>query len=141
MDEFPNCILCRGCVELENHLFLTYLFVWDILLDSFLSSIKRGIRKYTRDFIWPVWHAVVWVIWHTRNDKIFKIKEPVLGDVFDRIKCTSWKLSPCMYYEWHVNPWYIVRLLVCPCHIFSCFALPLVWTLGWVLHVLSYEDE
>jgi hypothetical protein len=26
-----------------------------------------------------------------RNNKIFKIKELVLGDIFDRIKCTSWK--------------------------------------------------
>jgi hypothetical protein len=34
-DEFPNCVLCRDCVESENHIFLTCPFAWDIWVEVY----------------------------------------------------------------------------------------------------------
>jgi hypothetical protein len=122
----PNCVLCGNCVELENHPLFVYPFAWAIwvevyrcfgvdevlscniwvLLGSFLSSLNWGKKAYKG--ILMIWYTVAWALWWTMNEKIFLKK--MLCDVFDRIKCTSWKWllakkvnSPCMFYEWHVN--------------------------------------
>jgi hypothetical protein len=58
-----------------------------------------------------VWHAVIWLLWRTRNEKKFQDKGNNVAEVMDRIKRTSWEWllakkvnAPCMYYEWSVNP-------------------------------------
>jgi hypothetical protein len=99
----PNCVLCRDCVESENHLLLGCSLAWAIwvevwcfgvvevlpgkiwvLLGSFLSSLNWGKKVYKG--ILMIWHVVVWALWWTMNVKIFSKKEPVLCVVFDRIK-------------------------------------------------------
>jgi hypothetical protein len=45
--------------------------IW-VLLDSILSSIKRGKKIYNEFFM--VWHAVVWVIWCIRVSPIRVLK-------------------------------------------------------------------
>jgi hypothetical protein len=125
-----SCAVCGGGgVENEDHLFLLCPLAWSIWVEvyrwfgvvevfpgsiislfvGFLSSLKRG-KKLPKG-IMIVWHAVMWVIWRVRNDKIFSDKSIILEDVFDRIKCNSWRwllarkpISHCLYYEWCVNP-------------------------------------
>jgi exonuclease III len=128
-EDHPSCAVCGGGVETENHLFLLCPLAWSIwievyrwfgvvevfpgnfcsLFEGFLSSLKCG--KKSLKGIRLVWHAVIWVLWRVRNDKIFANKPIVLEEVLDRIKCVSWKWllarksnSPCLYYEWCVNP-------------------------------------
>jgi hypothetical protein len=54
---------------------------------------------------------VIWLLWRTRNEKIFQDKGNNVAELLDRIKRTSWEWlltkkvnAPCMYYEWSVNP-------------------------------------
>jgi hypothetical protein len=75
--------------------------IW-FLLDIFLSSIDRD-RKAKKGLL-LVWHAMIWVIWRTRNDKFFSNTESVSGEVFNRIKSLLGLVakkddSPSMYYE------------------------------------------
>jgi hypothetical protein len=75
--------------------------IW-FLLDIFLSSIDRD-RKAKKGLL-LVWHAMIWVIWRTRNDKFFSNTESVSGEVFNRIKSLLGLVakkddSPFMYYE------------------------------------------
>ncbi|KAK2419028.1 hypothetical protein QL285_041167 [Trifolium repens] len=122
------CPVCGGGVETEDHLFLLLSLAWSIwfevyrwfgvvevfpgsiysLFVGFLSSLKCG-KKFLKG-IMMVWHADIWVLWRVRNDKIFSDKSIVLEEVFEIIKCISWKWlarkpnSLYLYYEWCVNP-------------------------------------
>jgi hypothetical protein len=58
-----------------------------------------------------VWHAVIWVLWKARNERIFR--GIVIGpeEIFDRIQVVSWKWlmakkvsSPCLFYEGCIEP-------------------------------------
>lgn len=69
-----------------------------------------GVKKMRNDFQ-MIWHAVVWSIWHARNDRIFNNKFGEVDALVDDIKVLSWRWhldrsnSPaCMFYEWHWNP-------------------------------------
>ncbi|KAK2422414.1 hypothetical protein QL285_032949 [Trifolium repens] len=71
----------------------------------------RRIRKEGRKGILMVWHAVVWILWRARNDRIFSGKIVELEEIMDRIKIVSWKWllakkdsAPCLFYEWCVDP-------------------------------------
>jgi hypothetical protein len=70
-----------------------------------------------------VWHAVVWILWRSRNEKIFFAKDVDAEVLFDKIQITSWKWlvakksnAPCLFYEWHILTllivWYVSVLLV-----------------------------
>jgi hypothetical protein len=58
-----------------------------------------------------VWHAVLWVLWHSRNERIFEAKAREPEEIFEKIQIVSWKWllskkvkSPCLFYEWCVLP-------------------------------------
>jgi hypothetical protein len=124
-----TCVLCGVGIETEHHLFLACPFAWKIwmlvcnwfgvvevisgsissFLEGFLASISKG--KKSHKGILLVWHAVIWLLWRTRNEKNFQDKGNNVAELLDRIKRTSWEWllakkvnAPCMYYEWHVNP-------------------------------------
>jgi hypothetical protein len=108
--ELMLCVVCGGGVKTEDHLFLMCPLAWSIwvqvymwfgvvevfpgsiyfLFVGFFSSFKRGKKPLKGTMM--VWHAVMWVlIWCVRNHKIISDKSIVLEDVFERIKCISWK--------------------------------------------------
>jgi hypothetical protein len=60
--------------------------IW-IFFGNFFSSINRGKNVYKGLLL--VWHAVLLVLWQTRNDKIFSNKAHTIGEVLDIFKCTS----------------------------------------------------
>jgi hypothetical protein len=76
------------------------------------SGLCVGLgRKEGRKGTLMVWHAVVWILWRTRNDRIFSGKIVELEEIMDRIKIVSWKWllakkdsAPCLFYEWCVDP-------------------------------------
>lgn len=39
---------------------------------------------------WLIWHAVIWVIWKMRNDKIFKNIVKEVDEMVEQIKVVSW---------------------------------------------------
>jgi len=67
--------------------------------------------KKFRTSMWFIWHAVVWVIWNARNNRIFNGKTIEMEELVEQIKVTSWhwsmsrlKIATCLYYEWCWNP-------------------------------------
>ncbi|GAU14645.1 hypothetical protein TSUD_97090 [Trifolium subterraneum] len=122
------CPWCEGIVESEDHLLVTCPLAWAVwslvhrwfgvvsvvpvtlssLCESFLKVYRKG--KQGLKGILLVWHAVVWVLWRARNDKIFSAKEVDAEVLFDKIQITSWKWlvakkinAPCLLYEWCIN--------------------------------------
>jgi hypothetical protein len=74
-----------------------------------LASITRGEKS--RKGILLVWHATIWLLWRTRNEKKFQDKGNNVIELMDRIKRTFWEWllakkanAPRLFYEWHVNP-------------------------------------
>jgi hypothetical protein len=79
------------------------------MCESFLKVYRKG--KPGSKGVFLVWHAVVWILWRLRNDKIFLAKEVDAEVLFDKIQITSWKWlvakkinAPCLFYEWRINP-------------------------------------
>ncbi|GAU32090.1 hypothetical protein TSUD_152950 [Trifolium subterraneum] len=127
--EAVGCVWCGGASESENHLFSTCVTAWlvwakilrwfglvSVLPDSISSLIESfllcfGKKKNGFKGALLVWHAVIWVLWRSRNERIFSGKNVEPSEIFDRIQYISWnwllakKLnSPCLFYEWCVNP-------------------------------------
>jgi hypothetical protein len=123
------CAVYGWGVETENHLFVLCPLAWStwievyrwfgvvkVLLGSiwsifkgFLSLISRG-KKLLNEIL-MVWHAVIWILWRVRNNKIFSGKSILVDNVLEKIKCTSWKWLlatetnlHCSFYKWRVNP-------------------------------------
>jgi hypothetical protein len=79
------------------------------MCESFLKGCRKG--KQGPKGVLLVWHAVIWILWRARNDKIFSAKEVDADVLFDKIQVISWKWlvakkinAPCLFYEWCVNP-------------------------------------
>jgi hypothetical protein len=79
------------------------------MCESFLKVYRKG--KPGSKGVFLVWHAVVWILWRLRNDKIFLAIEVDAEVLFDKIQITSWKWlvakkinAPCLFYEWRINP-------------------------------------
>jgi hypothetical protein len=51
----------------------------------------RRIKKEGRRGVLMVWHAVLWTMWRTRNEKIFLGKMIEVEEIIDKIKLVSWK--------------------------------------------------
>jgi hypothetical protein len=49
------------------------------------------IKKEGRRGILMVWHAALWTLWRTRNEKIFLGKMIEVEEIIDKIKLVSWK--------------------------------------------------
>jgi hypothetical protein len=48
-------------------------------------------RKFALQSVLMVWHAVIWALWRSRNDKIFANTILNQEEIFDRIRISSWK--------------------------------------------------
>jgi hypothetical protein len=73
-----------------------------------------------------IWHAMVWMIWSSRNNVIFSNGGISPEEVVDAIKLISWrwglsrhKIPICLYYEWCWDPkimfafrWWVGMLLL-----------------------------
>jgi hypothetical protein len=124
-----SCVFCGLVGEAENHLFASCPWVWVVWLKVFkwfgvmpelphsMSSIFETFRalasgrKYVLQSALMVWHAAIWALWRSRNDRIFSGKVLNQDEIFDRIKVSSWKWllakkvsSPCLFYEWCIDP-------------------------------------
>jgi hypothetical protein len=79
----PNvdCVLCGEGRETEDHLFASCSSTIGSLFQAFLPLFRN--RKNSLKGVILIWHAVIWVLWRTRNDRIFRgiVVGPV--EIFD----------------------------------------------------------
>jgi hypothetical protein len=122
--ESTSCSFCESFEESENHIFALCSFVWEVwskvfkwfgvvsvLPHSMVSIFETframcRIKKEGRRGTLMVWHAVLWTLWRTRNEKIFLGKILEVEEIIDKMKFVSWKWllakkdsAPCLFYE------------------------------------------
>ncbi|MCI16926.1 pantothenate synthetase [Trifolium medium] len=75
------------------------------------TLVCSGRNKRLKKGFSIVWLAFIWVIWRSRNEKIFNNVAGVVGDAVDMIQRVSWQWflnntakTPCLLYEWVWNP-------------------------------------
>lgn len=124
-----SCVFCSRESEDTNHLFFSCDFSYHVWMTinrwtgamglmqnsgynhflQFADVLKGKKHRRGRHIIWM---AVVWVLWLTRNDVIFKQQQVDLIDVVAKIKIFSWnwfvnrkgRHSGILYSEWCSNP-------------------------------------
>jgi hypothetical protein len=81
------------------------------LFISFASFVGNGSSKKRKKGLAVIWHALIWVIWKVRNDRIFNNKLLSVEEVVDMVKVTAWRWflgrvtkHPCLWYEWLREP-------------------------------------
>ncbi|MCH81568.1 hypothetical protein A2U01_0002358 [Trifolium medium] len=102
-------VFCDSIGESENHLFASCsmasavwskVFRWfgvDMILPHYMFSLFESFRalgltrKKGSKGVIMVWHAAIWALWKSRNDRIFLGKVVLQDDIVDRIKFVSWK--------------------------------------------------
>jgi hypothetical protein len=124
-----TCVFCGLFDEAENHLFASCLWVWSVWLKVFkwfrvvpvlphsMTSIFETFRalasgrKFALQSVLMVWHAVIWALWRSRNDRIFANNFLNQEEIFYKIRISSWKwllakknTLPCLFYEWCIDP-------------------------------------
>jgi hypothetical protein len=87
----------------------------NLFLQAIGWSREVNSKKLRRGF-WLIWHAVVWVIWKSRNNMIFNNKTFEILELVDDIKVLSWQwclsrlnIETCLYFEWCWNPRFCLR--------------------------------
>lgn len=127
-EEQPFCGLCNRMGESTLHLFLhcdVACAVWLKLmrwLDQFFISppnlfihwecwLGRERDKNIKNGKGIIWLATIWVLWKTRNDKIFNDNDFEVDDIVEEVKVLAWKwtmsrmhIPACLYFEWCWNP-------------------------------------
>jgi hypothetical protein len=127
-DSSTTCVLCGCQVETSLHLFLhcsVAARVWDMvarwldfsfitpptLFIHFLCWSDEAFSLKVRGGFWLIWHAIIWVLWNVRNDRIFSNRAKDVDEIVEEVKVLSWKWSlsrlrndSCLYYEWCWNP-------------------------------------
>ncbi|GAU48208.1 hypothetical protein TSUD_304880 [Trifolium subterraneum] len=73
--------------------------------------VGGGCNKKTRKGLSIVWMAYIWVLWRTRNDRVFNNVDRSVDEVVDRIQHLSWQWylhktakGSSLLYEWIWNP-------------------------------------
>jgi len=81
------------------------------LILIFMCWSSEICSKKMRKGAWIIWHAVIWVVWKTRNDIIFNNKMCAVDDMVEQNKTLAWhwnlnrsSLVSCVFYEWCCNP-------------------------------------
>jgi hypothetical protein len=82
----------------------------DVMM-SYGLMVGSGRNKRIREGFSVVWLALVWVIWRSRNDRIFNNVPGSVEDAVDQIQRTSWHWylsktarDSCLLYEWIWDP-------------------------------------
>lgn len=64
-------------------------------------------RPRVKKGLWLVWHAMIWVLWKARNNRILNDGVEFVDDLVEEIKVLSWRWAmyrlhkqPCMFFEW-----------------------------------------
>lgn len=77
----------------------------NLFIHSACWSDEANSKKIHRGF-WLIWHAVIWVIWRERNDRIFNNKEKGVDEIVEEVKAMSWhwdlskqKVASCLFYD------------------------------------------
>jgi hypothetical protein len=126
--EEVECIACGEASENSTHLLLhcpvatavwynisRWLGIYFVnppnLFISFASFLGTTSSKKRKKGFALIWHAVVWVLWKARNDRIFNNKLLSVEEVVDLVKVMAWiwflgRLTrhPCLLYEWYQEP-------------------------------------
>jgi hypothetical protein len=102
-----HCVTGCGGVEMAHHLFLFCLVfapLWNhvrswigifsanpsVLHDHFLQfTYSAGGSQARRFFIHMLWLYCIWVVWHERNNRVFKAKESTILQLLDKVKVYS----------------------------------------------------
>lgn len=127
-DDSKRCVFCDGEDGLSVHLFLhcdIISKVWRVVMSwlnfNFITPPNLSIHalcwtrevrfKLIRRGAWLIWHAVIWVVWKSRNNRIFNNITIGVDEMVDQIKVLSWqwslarlKIVTCLFYEWCWNP-------------------------------------
>jgi hypothetical protein len=127
-NDSKRCAFCNSVDESSVHLFLhcvVILKVWravmcwlnfNFIIPPNLSIhalcwIREVRSKLLRKGVWLIWHAVIWVVWKSRNNRIFNNITIGVEEMVDQIKMLSWqwslarlKIATCLFYEWCWNP-------------------------------------
>lgn len=133
VEESKRCVFCEGGDESMTHLFLhcewvskvwsevirwldfTFIMPSNLFVHALCWTREVGSKKLRRA-AWLIWHAVVWGVWKSRNDRIFNSKTSETQEVVDQIKVLAWqwsldrlKIETCLFYEWCWNPRFCLR--------------------------------
>ncbi|KAK2397838.1 hypothetical protein QL285_059374 [Trifolium repens] len=123
-----RCVFCDLAVESTSHLFLHCGFsaeVWYALSRwlgvvlvlppcismSYAIFVGCGSNRKRRKCFSLIWLAFIWVLWKTRNDRVFNNIIVDASTVVDLVQRLSWQWflnnianGPCLLYEWTWNP-------------------------------------
>jgi mannosylglycoprotein endo-beta-mannosidase len=126
--EEVTCPACGGQGESTRHLILHCRFaslVWyavcrwlgvvvvlpaDVMM-SYGILVGSGRNKRIREGFAIVWLALAWVLWRTRNDRVFNNGAGTVEEAVDQIQRLSWQWylnrmakASCLLYEWVWEP-------------------------------------
>lgn len=102
-DEEAKCPFCLTDTESSSHLLFTCRFSWKIWPEvyawlGYLMALPSKCRSHLqqhmmlrcskkgRDSCWFIWIATVWIIWHLRNDKVFKDEAPTFSSMLEKVQ-------------------------------------------------------
>jgi hypothetical protein len=132
--ESKACVICHSVDESAQHLLLHCDFasgVWYALFNwlgvayisppnlpiAFASMAGMGVSKRRKKGLLLLWQVALWLLWRTRNDRLFNNKETSVIEVVDSIKHLAWRWyigrianQPCLLYEWLKEPLYCMGL-------------------------------
>ncbi|KAK2401108.1 hypothetical protein QL285_050730 [Trifolium repens] len=101
------CVTGCGGVETAHHMFLScpiFAPLWHLirswigtfaadpflLQDHFVQFVYSiGGTRACRSFLQLLWLYSIWVVWHERNNRIFKAKESTVLQLFEKVKVHS----------------------------------------------------
>ncbi|GAU40791.1 hypothetical protein TSUD_348880 [Trifolium subterraneum] len=107
--EAHHCVSGCGIVESTQHLFLscsTFGSLWSLvsswidstlvdsqtLPDHFMQfTSSAGVSRARRSFMQLIWLACVWVVWHERNQRLFRGSANSVHHMLDKIKFFSFR--------------------------------------------------
>jgi len=123
-EDSKRCVFCDTYDESTLHLFLHCEIidkVWREVMRRLNFNLtappnlfihiccwtRKVWSKKLRRGAWLIWHAVIWVVRLTRNDRIFNNKIIEVEETVDKIKVIAWqwsmcrlKIPTCLFYEW-----------------------------------------